>query len=456
MLPLDILYKNSKSVVYKPPFESFDQYLERLSRKYKEKAAVVFEAADGNKNFTISYKKLNETSKNLARNLSFYWKLKKGDRFSFSLTNTPEIILLNFAAWRAGFVSVPLDPRRDTLERKIYKLKLTESKLFITHTDPESRKENLKIKMALPSLNIAEFKNFEDLKKRLIKKVIEKMDFYIDPDDLKRDCLILFTSGTTANPKGVRLNLTSIFANAEAVADWLKFTPKERFYIFLPLHHINATTFINATFASGGTLILSSRYSKSKFFSIMAKHKATGSSIVPTIAYDLLSEGKSYQKHKGNLQQVKRIQIGSAPVQPLIVEKFMQKYKIPLYQGYGQTETSLRSTGVPMNLPKKDYAQIRRLNSLGCELAYTNVTVLDKNNKECQEREIGEICVRGPIIMSGYLKDSKATKEAFAQGWCALLYWRTHTPALLPYNHYRPDSCHQRSHHARPGANNKR
>lgn len=417
MLATHSLFKNSKTVKYYPPFNSFEKFIEKLAQKYKTKEAIVFEDVDKNTSYSISYKELDRLTGNLAQTLINKFGLKKRECFSFSLTNTPEIILLNFAAWRAGLITVPLDPRRDTLERKIYKLKLTNSKLLFTNGSLKTEKENSQIKKKLPKLNILTSESFNEFKKNTIKEEKDNSHTKSSLSDLTNDCLILFTSGTTANPKGVRLNLTSLFANAESVADWLRFDESERFYIFLPLHHINATTFVSATFVSGGTLILSSRYSKSKFFSIMAKHKATGSSIVPTIAYDLLSEANSFEKHKKNLRQVRRIQIGSAPVQPLVVEKFMEKFKIPLYQGYGQTETSLRSTGVPMDLNKKQFERVRKINSVGCELKHTNVTVLNENGKPAKEGEIGEICVRGPVIMNGYLGDEKATKEVFLHSW---------------------------------------
>ena len=141
MLSVHSLNKNSKIVKYHPPFKSFDQFLEKLSRKYKGKAAVVFEDVDKNTSYYISYNDLNVLTRNLAQTLINKWRLKKGESFSFSLTNTPEVIILNFAAWRAGLVTVPLDPRRDTLERKIYKLKLTESKLLFTDSARLSQKE---------------------------------------------------------------------------------------------------------------------------------------------------------------------------------------------------------------------------------------------------------------------------------------------------------------------------
>ncbi|MCH7640826.1 acyl--CoA ligase, partial [Patescibacteria group bacterium] len=409
------LVKQGKKIKYSPPFKSFVQFLSEKAQRYKDKPAIIYEDFRLKKTIVISYEDFDTYTKILAQNLFLKMNLKSGASISFSLTNSPEIIFLNYAAWSTGLVSVPLDPRRDTIERKIFKLKLTKTKLLITHDDPQSKKDNKKIKKSVKGIKIIEISDFNAFKEKLIvgKTPIEKGR----NSNLSKDCLVLFTSGTTANPKGVRLSLTNLFANAESVADWLEFNRRDRFYIFLPLHHINATTFVNATFLAGGTLVLSSRYSKSRFWETMAKHSATGTSIVPTIAYDLLSEGGSFKKYRKKLNSVRSIQIGSAPVQPLIVEEFMKRYKIPLYQGYGQTETSLRSTGVPVALSARKFKRIRKLNSIGCELKNTNVTVLNEKGKPAKEDEIGEICVRGPCVMKGYLEDPVATKEVFEHNW---------------------------------------
>ena len=412
------LIKEGRVVNYQPPFKSFDQLIRNQARKYGKKLVIIFEDFENNKTIQISYRELDNLTENLAKNLVEKWKLAIGSRFSFSLTNTPETILLNYSAWRAGLVTVPLDPRRDTIQRKVYKLKLTKSKLLFTDSSLETKKENIKIKKSIPNIKIVEIESFKKFKTPVANTISANGNAdFTKTSDLRKDCLILFTSGTTALPKGVRLTLQSLFANAESIAMWLRFDESERFYIFLPLHHINAITFANTTILSGGTLVLSSRYSKSQFWNTMAKHKATGSSIVPTIAYDLLSEEKSFKKHQKTLKTVRRMQIGSAPVQPNVVEEFIRKYFVPLYQGYGQTETSLRSTGVPMGLTPIQFSKIRKLNSLGTELKYTNVTVLNKKGQEVKENEIGEICIRGPIIMEGYLEDAKATKEAFKHNW---------------------------------------
>ncbi len=407
------LIKDGQPIQYNPPFSAFPQFLENLAENDPTKQAIVFVPIKGT-NITLTREDLADSVATLAATMQKSWNLDVSDAISFCLPNTPEVLLINYAAWSLGLLSVPLDSTRDTTERKIYKLQQTNAQVLVTRDDKKSLFENAEIQNALPHLKILTFKNFTDFKKQLLSK---KLTPDYPETDFSEPALILYTSGTTALPKGVELTVTSLFANAACIRDWLQFTPEDRWQVLLPLHHINSTTFANTTLLVGGTIILVEHYSKSRFWQYLAETNSTGASIVPTIAYDLLTEQQTFEKHQAKLKQVARFQLGSAPVQPRVVEQFMKQFNIPLYQGYGQTETSLRSTGVPMDLTKKEYEHIRELNSLGTEMSLANVTVLDEKGSELEAEAVGEICVRGPIIMRGYLKNIDATEESFAHDW---------------------------------------
>ena len=89
----------------------------------------------------------------------------------------------------------------------------------------------------------------------------------------------------------------------------------------------------------------------------MAISEATFTSIVPSICFDQIQRQKEFNMFRKKLK-LSKIQIGSAPVVESDVKQFMNMYKIPLYQGYGQTETALRVTGVPIDLEKKLYEKL--------------------------------------------------------------------------------------------------
>ncbi len=417
------LHKNHLLVDYQPKFASPLELLEYWTNQAPEKLALVFDTYSDAKPLEWSYAKLLQF---VQQTQSYLLKSGNGKTIAFCFGNTPEVIVLNLAAWSCGKVSVPLDSTRDTTERKIYKLQQTKASVLFTRSDQTTKNENLVIQKAIPELKIVEVADIDEFL-RLITISLHAGEIPIASNETP--ALILYTSGTTALPKGAVLTWKSLLANAESIADWLQFTAEDHWLVVMPLHHINSTTFATTTLLRGGTIVLVPAYSKSKFWPTLAQHQVTGTSIVPTIAFDQLSEITTFTKHAYQLTQMSRIQIGSAPVQPTTVKQFVDTFKIKLCQGYGQTETSLRSTGVPMDLSPEEYQHIVESNSVGTELTFTNVTILKEDGTEAQVDEVGEICVRGPIIMQEYLENAEATAAAFAFDWFHsgdLGYWQEH------------------------------
>lgn len=525
------LVKNTQLIDYQPRFTDPISLLSYWAKVDQDKLAVVFDAGEGQQTTTWTYGELAEQINVLANWLRSIERqahqidqvdeknsqdqtINQSSRnlppaLAFAFENVPEVILLNLAAWQAGWCSVPLDTTRDTTQRKIYKLQQANCQLLFLRTGEAGENELVAIKKKLPSLQIVAVESAQDLLRHaqlasdstvtlnrqnqpdpttpsrrgrspelvedLAEAVVSGSGFVsgssistktstlishhanqqplstnqptpttnLQPLEINDQppetsdrksvhsspALILYTSGTTALPKGAILTWTSLTANAESIANWLQFTPSDRWLVVMPLHHINSTTFSLTTLLSGATIVLVPKYSKSHFWSTLAIHACTGTSIVPTIAFDQLSETDSFDRNKANLQQLTRMQLGSAPVQPSSVKQFVARFGIELVQGYGQTETSLRSTGVPFPSDEEIYHWAVDTNTLGTELQFTNVTILNKNGQELPAGEVGEICVRGPIVMQQYLGNSEATAEAFSHNWFHsgdTGYWQNH------------------------------
>lgn len=391
---------------------SFEQLLLKNAQKFPQKQAIITKDPDSHLIQNISYKKLLDLVYQVASFLEAK-NIKIGDRLAILMENTAEILLLEFACALLGATTVPLDFKRDTLERKLFKLKETDSKLLFVKLVESSDSSELKsIKRKLPNLQIFSWSSFDEFVKLLPK--IKKLNF---KPHLDKPYVILYTSGTTAHPRGAVLSQRACLLNASGIGKWQKFDETERFLIVLPLHHINSTIFCLSILLSGGTIILTTRYSASNFWPIISQFKISNTSIVPTILHDLLTRLNEFKSEKVNISSLKRICIGSAPVLPKETFKFYQAFGVRVIQGYGQTETALRVSGVPVDLSKKNYEKMILLNSIGTSLSNNELAIMDSDNNFRKEGEEGEICIKGPILTDGYLDSLGKKDPAFKKGW---------------------------------------
>src|SRR3989344_4738415 len=386
-MELTSFQKQGKEQVFQPVFGSIAELLEHHKEKFGEKEAIVAVNVDNGEERRISYGELTELAQKAAAFLEGKG-IQKGDRIAFAFENTATILKFDLCC---GFIRPPsntINKKPDTPERKAFKLKDANAKLF-----------------------------FEDEGEILQKLHDFKQGDVVFSGSLEDEYLLLYTSGTTANPKGVPLSLRAFFANAQGIIEWQKLSSEDRFLIVLPLHHVNSTTMSLATLLAGGTIILSSRYSTSKFWDMITDYQATITSVVPTILHDLLTRKVEFFAKSRDLSSLKRILVGSAPVLPEETLRFMETFGVNVVQGYGQTETALRVTGVPIDLPIERHLEMTRENSIGKELAFCNVTVLAQDGREAGEGGGGEICIRGPVLGDGYLNNPEETQKVFSNGW---------------------------------------
>src|SRR3989338_3136586 len=367
--------------------QNLKAHIFELAEKRPQDVALLACKETGETERSYTYVELRDEIVRTASWLQHELGSQKGDAMGLALPNSIELVLLSWSAWVLGIITVPLDMKRDTPKDYEYKLKLTGAKQVIS-------KEELKA--------LAQFKAPE-------KEIIWQ-------DGISHPALVLFTSGTTAKPKGVELSLENLLVNAQGIKEWFQITEQDRFLVLLPLYHINSTTFSLASLVAGASIAAVPGYSNSKFWQQLANTQATFTSIVPTICYDQLSRKEEFEAVKSQLKIVK-IQIGSAPVVPHDSQKFVEQFGIPLYQGYGQTETALRVTGVPLNIEKELYAKLLRENSIGKSMNWAEVEIMDAQGNILKEGQEGELAVKGKAVMAGYMQNEEATNSAFKNGY---------------------------------------
>ena len=394
--------KNGRPHTYRFPWANFTDLLRTRAREIPDKDALIFCDVDTHARSSLTYAELETRTATIASALHDRHGIGPGDCVALALPNAIEIPLLTLSLFRLGATSVPLDLKRDTPDRKQFKINDSGSRVVCTFNDLLDEEQ-----CALPESRLVATEELDEADPPVPDL---EPEWSGTPDLEQHTNVVLYTSGTTGTPKGACLTRQSLTSNADGIIRWLEFDDTDRLSLVLPLHHVNSTVFSLTMLMTGGTLVLNSRYSLHGFWPVIQEEVVTATSIVPTIMHDLnASDGPA----ASDLTHLRKVMIGSAPVPAGAACRFVDRFGVPLMQGYGTTEVSLRVTGVPPSLEPELYRKLLEENSIGRELANCNVAI----QGEPDEGELGEILVRGPVIADGYLNQPEATRESFSNGW---------------------------------------
>ena len=222
--------------------------------------------------------------------------------------------------------------------------------------------------------------------------------------------LLMYTSGTTGQPKGVQLTQAQLCANAHAIAAEHQLGAADRVLGVLPLYHINAFVVTMLTpLATGGSVAMALRFSAARFWAQAAATHCTWLNVVPTIVSFLL-EGPVPPKDQVAGLRFCRSASAALPVDHLMA--FEARFGIGIIETMGLTETAAPSFSNPLDPALRKPGAVGRAS--GCEARVVDAQTL----LPLPDGTTGEITIRGPQVMRGYYKDPVATKAAFTlDGW---------------------------------------
>jgi 4-coumarate--CoA ligase len=218
-----------------------------------------------------------------------------------------------------------------------------------------------------------------------------------------------YSSGTTGLPKGVMLTHGNLVANLAQVGDHLDIGDDEVYIATLPFFHIYGMNVImNDGLRRGATLVTMPRFDLVEFLALAQRHGATRLYVVPPI---VLALAKHPVVEQYNLSSVRSLLSGAAPLGPDLAREAADRLGVPVVQGYGMTELSPVSHALPFD---ED-----RPGSIGTLVTGTEARVVDPDTGDDRGvGEDGEIWVRGPQVMLGYLNNAEATAATIdADGW---------------------------------------
>lgn len=354
----------------------------------------------------------------------------KGDRVAIAMRNLPEWPVAFFAATVLGAIAVPLNAWW-TADELSYGL--TDSGASVLICDPE-RLDIIGPRLAacppLAALFVARHTGNPGFEARPLESVIGTTAEWANlPDrdipsvDIAKDdpATILYTSGTTGNPKGAlgthRNLLTNILSSAYAATRAIlrrgEAPPepqRKTLLTVIPLFHATAcsATLMGVLFA-GHRIILMHKWDVVKAMELIERERVHATGGVPTIAWQLLEHP---DREKYDLSSLESIGYGGAPSAPELVRQIRDVFGAQPGNGWGMTETSATVT----THSGEDY--LNRPTSAGPAVAVADLEIREEDGvTPVPNGTIGELWARGPMIVSGYWNKPEATAETFVDGW---------------------------------------
>jgi acyl-CoA synthetase (AMP-forming)/AMP-acid ligase II len=232
------------------------------------------------------------------------------------------------------------------------------------------------------------------------------------PDvDAADDALLLYTSGTTGLPKGVILSHKNMVAGGEYTALAHELKPEDRALCSLPLYHINGEVVTAVTpLVSGSSVVMPHKFSVSDFWELISEYHCTWFSVVPTII-SFLTSSTDIEGKKLHLQQLRFGRSASSALPPSLHKTFEDKFKVPIIETMGLTETAAPVFSNPMDPTRRKYGSPGQ--------AVGNMAkIIDKDGQEVSKGTQGEIMIKGDNVMKCYYKAPEKTAEALERdGW---------------------------------------
>jgi long-chain acyl-CoA synthetase len=224
------------------------------------------------------------------------------------------------------------------------------------------------------------------------------------PDDLAS---ILYTSGTTGKPKGAMLSHRNLLINATQGAELVPLSPGDRVGMLLPLFHANAqvVTFLMPMLI-GCQVMMWERFSASEFWPTVEAFAPTTLSAVPTILAAVLNAPGAPTRETS----LRYVICGAAPLSVELLTAFSSRFGIRILEGYGLTETGCIASLNP-------YYGDRKAGSIGLPIRGQQMEIVGEDGQRTEDDAYGEIVIKGPNVMLGYLHNPEATAESIRDGW---------------------------------------
>ena len=367
--------------------------LTRTAEHYGDRPAIKLD------DLVLTYSELQDGARRVAALLKSKG-VKSGDRVGLVLPNVPSFPVLFYGALAIGAVVVPMNPLLKGREVKYY---LEDSGASIVFAWKDMAEEAAKgasevgIECVEVGLDFAKVLGQHDPD----EQVVDRND-----DDT---VVLLYTSGTTGQPKGAELTHHSMNTNAATSAETLvELTEHDVVMGCLPLFHVfGLTCGLNASILKGSCLTLIPRFDAEKALEVVGRDHVTVFEGVPTMYAGMLH---AVSADKADMSSLRTCISGGSAMPVEVMKNFEKKFDCIVLEGYGLSETSPVAS---FNQPGKE----RKPGSIGTEVRGVQMKVVGDDDEDVAQGEVGEIVIKGENVMKGYWGRAEDTAGAIKDGW---------------------------------------
>ncbi len=391
------------------------------ARLTPENEAVVWE------DVRMTYGELDKSSNRVA-NALVEMGIGHGDKVALSCPNLPGFPAVYYAIMKAGAVVVPLNVLFKPREIA-YHLSDSDAKAVFAFEDVPDLPMAQNVKEAFEE--VASCRDmviltkddqtpspFSELKTLAQLTAGQSEDFEVFPTRPDDTCAILYTSGTTGQPKGAELTHLNLMTNVTTT--WSTHLPvlalsdgvQKTCLITLPLFHTTGQTVqMNTNLYGGNRIVLLPRFDAKAVLDTMTAEKVNFWVGVPTMYWSLLKYIDENDFDVSSIAaNIKVFTSGGAPMPVELIKRFHEKFGVGVREGYGLSETAPLATFNHFERPSKP-------GTVGQPIFGVEVKCFDDNDNEVPLGTRGEVVIRGSNVMKGYYKRPDATAEAFRSGW---------------------------------------
>ena len=346
--------------------------------------------------------------------------VERGTAVAVMAVNCPQYVEIYYAVAKLGGVFVPLNYRAKQ-EELDYMVNASEAQVLLAGERYLDLVSTLQPKFT----GVREYVCIDGTPSgmrsydELLKSPEEEMYVDIDENDAS---ILMYTSGTTAQPKGVvltYLTLSVYVTNTMNPAD--PDTPPDVTLVSVPFYHVAGATTMMSSIWGGRTLAILPQFDPKVWLETVQRERVSHSFVVPTMLKRTM-EHPDFAKY--DLSSLKLITYGAAPMPYEVVRKAVDVFTCGLMNAYGQTESTSTLTylgpedhEIPKEEGEEREKKLRRLRSVGRVMDDIVVAIMDEKNEQLGAGEEGEICVSGSRIMREYHKQADETSAAIVNGW---------------------------------------